>query len=142
MGSSNYPETLGNCYIVNAPWVFNLLWSAISPMLKQSTQDKILVCGADYKEVLSLYQHVPSTQHLRTSPWQVLLKNIDAANLPVFLGGTCACPGGCCPALDEEAFMTEQTVAAGKVFSIKQKVLVMPRVFALIACLDRSRTLL
>jgi hypothetical protein len=76
MGTSNYPETLGNCYIVNAPWVFNLLWSAISPMLKQSTQDKILVCGADYKEVLPLNQHGTAphstTQH-HTAPHSATL---------------------------------------------------------------------
>jgi hypothetical protein len=50
-GTSNYPETLGTMFIVNAPWAFSSIWAWISPMLKESTQKKIHVLGADYKEV-------------------------------------------------------------------------------------------
>lgn len=51
-GNVSYPESLGNMYIVNAPWTFTALWSLIKPCLKETTQKKIQVLGDDYKDVL------------------------------------------------------------------------------------------
>lgn len=51
-GTSNYPESLGNMYIVNAPWAFSAAWRTVKPWLKESTQAKIQILGADYQTVL------------------------------------------------------------------------------------------
>lgn len=72
-----YPETMGQLAIVNAPSSFTMIWSMIKPWISKETADKVDILGADYA--------------------QVLLKQIDAENLPKSLGGTCTCEneGGC-----------------------------------------------
>eukprot|EP00397_Hematodinium_sp_SG-2012_P007771 GEMP01007821.1.p1 GENE.GEMP01007821.1~~GEMP01007821.1.p1 ORF type:complete len:646 (+),score=127.25 GEMP01007821.1:140-2077(+) len=73
----HYPETMGALYVVNAPRVFSFAWSAIKPMLNERTQSKI-------KFVNSI-----------TERDNALLADVDATDLPKWLGGTCECPGGC-----------------------------------------------
>eukprot|EP00744_Colponema_vietnamica_P012707 GILI01017832.1.p1 GENE.GILI01017832.1~~GILI01017832.1.p1 ORF type:complete len:411 (-),score=77.58 GILI01017832.1:148-1380(-) len=70
-----YPETLGLMFLVNAPWPFWAAWKVISPWLDRHTLTKIHILKDNGKETL--------------------LKHIAAENLPSFLGGSCACPGGC-----------------------------------------------
>ena len=73
-----YPETMGACYVVNAPMLFSFLWSIVKGFLDERTRSKVRIIGSNYREVL--------------------LENIDAENLPDFLGGTCTCShveGGC-----------------------------------------------
>jgi len=95
MGTSNYPESLGNMYIINAPWAFHLVWKTVRPWLKESTQAKIQILGADYQDVLR--------------------KAIEPANLPDWLGGQCTCSakGGCVPHVDEDEGLDEVEVNAG-----------------------------
>jgi hypothetical protein len=75
VGQDNYPESLGKFYIINAPYLFSGVWSVIKPWLDPATAAKINILGYDYKEVLS--------------------KQIPVENLPVEMGGTCRCEGGC-----------------------------------------------
>jgi len=75
---ANYPEMMGNLYIVNAPWVFGLIWKIVKPWLNEQTLAKITIVGTDYKTTLH--------------------KAVDPAHLPDWLGGTCKCgegKGGC-----------------------------------------------
>lgn len=63
-----YPEMLGSLYIVNAPWIFPILWRIVRVWIDPRTREKIHVLGADYKTEL--------------------LKHIDAQELPREYGGT------------------------------------------------------
>ena len=73
-----YPETMGQCFVVNAPMVFSALYAIIKGFLDERTRSKVRIMGSNYRPVL--------------------LEHIDAENLPEFLGGTCTCShveGGC-----------------------------------------------
>lgn len=65
--SNNYPETLGQTLIINAPSVFKMLWSVVKPMLDVRTQAKVKVASSNY---------MPE-----------LLKYVDIENIPAYLGG-------------------------------------------------------
>jgi len=45
-----YPERLGICFIINAPWFFGTIWKIIKPWLDKNTASKIFFLDADYKE--------------------------------------------------------------------------------------------
>lgn len=72
---SYFPETSGKIRIVNGGWLFETMYATLKPFIATKTAEKIKVYGADYKERL--------------------LEEVDAENLPVSLGGTCECEGGC-----------------------------------------------
>ena len=78
ISGQNYPEILGNMYIVNAPVVFQGIWSVIKPWIDPNTRKKIVICGRNFRDILA--------------------KDLDVDKLPVFLGGTCKCN----PAIGEE----------------------------------------
>ena len=48
---SNYPEQNGGMYIINSPYVFNMVWNSISLFVDKATV-KIKILGSDYKKVL------------------------------------------------------------------------------------------
>jgi CRAL/TRIO domain len=77
VAQDNYPEILGATYIVNAPMVFNGVWAIAKNFVDEKTRKKINILGGGYKKTL--------------------LENVDAENLPSFLGGECTCEdlGGC-----------------------------------------------
>ncbi|GJJ07752.1 hypothetical protein Clacol_001957 [Clathrus columnatus] len=75
IGQDYYPEVMGSFYIINAPFLFSAVWSLIKPWLDEVTVAKINILGEDYK--------------------RTLLTQIPAENLPMDLGGTCQCVGGC-----------------------------------------------
>ncbi|OQS00525.1 serine protease family S09A [Thraustotheca clavata] len=77
VGELYYPERLYKVFIVNPPSWFNIIWKAMSPLINPKTRDKINVVKGQ-KEIQ-----------------KALLEYIDAENLPVEYGGTCACEGGC-----------------------------------------------
>lgn len=68
---------MGQLAIVNAPSTFTAIWGIMKPWLAKETVAKVDILGSNYKDVL--------------------LKLIDADNLPSSLGGTCECReyGGC-----------------------------------------------
>jgi hypothetical protein len=71
-----YPESLHKLFVVNTPAVIAVAWRIISPWVDPRTKSKIVF----------LKPHETASE---------LLKYIDEDNLPVDLGGRCACAGGC-----------------------------------------------
>jgi hypothetical protein len=69
-----YPESLQTLYIINAPFVFRMLWSVIKPWLHPLTAARIKILGSDY---------LKSLQEI-----------IDDDQIPKYHGGSCHC----CPA--------------------------------------------
>ena len=65
-------------FIVNAPFMFKAVWNVLQSFMDARTREKITMCGSNYRATL--------------------LEVIHEEDLPEFLGGTCACPGGCCHA--------------------------------------------
>jgi len=92
VGQANYPEMAGNVYFVNAPFLLSALWTIVKPWFQPATLEKIRFLGNDYKTKL--------------------LEEIDADQLPTFLGGTCTCSdkGGCVADADLDEGMTKATV--------------------------------
>jgi len=52
MSADNYPEILNKCYICNAPWVFNSIYSMIKLILPATTVAKIDMLGRNYLTTL------------------------------------------------------------------------------------------
>lgn len=97
-----YPETIGHIFVVNAPWIFGVLWKVVRHWMDDNTRAKIHILGGDYKERL--------------------LEYIDADQLPVEYGGT---SDAVVPAAYEAADLsveeydpelTEEVVPAGGTF--------------------------
>ena len=78
ISSQNYPELLGRMYIVNAPYVFQGIWSVIKPWIDPNTRKKIFILGKNFHDTLA--------------------EDLDVDQLPVFLGGKCQCN----PSIGEE----------------------------------------
>ncbi|PVD31384.1 hypothetical protein C0Q70_06796 [Pomacea canaliculata] len=74
MFEAHYPETLKNCFVINAPKIFPVAFNIIKPFLSEDTARKIHVMGSQYKETL--------------------LKHIDADQLPEHWGGSQRDPDG------------------------------------------------
>ena len=47
-----YPERLGRCYIINAPWLFTGVWAVVRHFLDTATQEKFTILGSGYKDAL------------------------------------------------------------------------------------------
>ena len=67
IGPPNYPEVTSRVYIVNAPVLFSAMWNIISPLLPAHTRTKVKIYASDF---------LPH-----------LLQDVDADQLPDFLGG-------------------------------------------------------
>ena len=63
----HYVERCHKIFVVNAPFFFNALWKAVSPMVHENTKKKISILGSNRTE---------------------LLECIDSSQLPVAYGGT------------------------------------------------------
>lgn len=57
---SFYPEHLGQMFIVNAPYVFKAMYSAIKPFLEPRTQTKIQVISNERQAIETLLQIIPA----------------------------------------------------------------------------------
>jgi len=103
LSQSNYPEMLGNLYIIRAPWVFKIFWKVVKPWLSAATLEKIRILGNDWQDVL--------------------LENIDPEHLPDWAGGSCSnCPDGCVVEVDPSLGMQEVAVNAKQVHEEKVSV--------------------
>ncbi|OBA28804.1 phosphatidylinositol transfer protein Sec14p [Hanseniaspora valbyensis NRRL Y-1626] len=67
IGQNYYPERMGKFYLINAPFGFSTAFKLFKPFLDPITVSKIFILSSSYKKDL--------------------LKQIDAANLPVKFGG-------------------------------------------------------
>lgn len=74
---SSYPESLRRYFVVNAPPIFNVIFSILKPFISEKTGSKIRIFGHDSNEWKS-----------------ALLEEIDADQLPVTYGGTVTDPDG------------------------------------------------
>ncbi|XP_019394811.1 PREDICTED: SEC14-like protein 2 [Crocodylus porosus] len=74
MFEENYPETLKRLFIIKAPKLFPVAYNLIKHFLSEDTRKKIVVLGANWKEVLQKY--------------------IDHEEIPVEFGGTRTDPDG------------------------------------------------
>uniref|UniRef100_H3ABD0 SEC14-like lipid binding 8 n=1 Tax=Latimeria chalumnae TaxID=7897 RepID=H3ABD0_LATCH len=74
MFEDNYPEGLKRLFVIKAPKLFPVAYNLIRHFLSEDTREKIVVLGNNWKEVL--------------------LKYIDADQLPVYYGGTLTDPDG------------------------------------------------
>ena len=73
-----YPETMGNLFLINAPYLFYGVWSCIKGFLGPTTRSKIRVIGEDFMPALEEF--------------------LQVEDIPSFLGGKCTCSefeGGC-----------------------------------------------
>jgi hypothetical protein len=68
---------MGKFYIINAPWAFQAIWTAIKPWLDPVTVAKIDILGSGAATEAKLLEQIP------------------AENLPKIFGGSCECVGGC-----------------------------------------------
>lgn len=69
-------ENLAAIWVVNAPWFFAKCWQAVSHLLMPRTAEKLRVLSPRESAAF-------------------LLSVVPAENLPSWLGGSCACEGGC-----------------------------------------------
>nr|XP_054768191.1 SEC14-like protein 2 [Lytechinus pictus] len=74
IAEQHYPELIYRLFIIRAPKIFPVSYSLVKPFLREDTRKKIQVLGSNWKEVL--------------------LKHIDADQLPVYWGGTKTDPDG------------------------------------------------
>jgi len=48
--SDHYPERLGQCFLFDTPFIFNIFWSAVSPFVNSNTKKKIVFIPSNKKE--------------------------------------------------------------------------------------------
>ena len=58
MAQDNYPEILGNMFIVNAPFLFTGIWAIVKMWIDDKTKEKIKIIGSSYKKELLQYVSV------------------------------------------------------------------------------------
>ncbi|KAJ7309541.1 hypothetical protein JRQ81_007589 [Phrynocephalus forsythii] len=74
MFEENFPESLKRIFVIKAPKLFPVAYNLVKRFLSEDTRKKIVILGADWKEVLQ--------------------KHIDPKELPVEYGGTLTDPDG------------------------------------------------
>uniref|UniRef100_A0AAQ5Z715 SEC14-like lipid binding 8 n=1 Tax=Amphiprion ocellaris TaxID=80972 RepID=A0AAQ5Z715_AMPOC len=74
MFEDNYPEGLKRLFVIKAPKLFPVAYNLIKHFLSENTRQKIYILGANWQEVL--------------------LKYIDAEELPAYYGGKLTDPDG------------------------------------------------
>jgi len=95
--TAHYPDLLSEIFIVNAPWLFNTFWRFASSWMSEDVRNGTKVL--DDVEKLKLY--------------------FPAANLPVALGGSCKCPGGCVREVDPLAGFTKVDIKGNQPHLLK-----------------------
>lgn len=64
----NYPECLGQMFIINAPFVFTGVWAVVKNFVDEKTRKKINIVSSSYTK-------------------STLLEHVDESQLAEFLGG-------------------------------------------------------
>ncbi len=61
ISQDNYPEQMDICYLVNVPWVFNVLWQALQPLISSwNTRNKVMIWDSNFLQTLR--HEVPLSQ--------------------------------------------------------------------------------
>src|SRR5690606_3092017 len=55
VAQDNYPELMNRCVMLNAPWLFDMLFKLITPILSPRTLQKIVLTGTTFTETLEEY---------------------------------------------------------------------------------------
>ncbi len=50
LAQNNYPEILGNMFIINAPLLFTGIWAIVKMWIDDKTKEKIQILGGSYKK--------------------------------------------------------------------------------------------
>jgi hypothetical protein len=100
--SDHYPERLGACFIMNAPWLFGIFWRAVSVFVNAKTVSKVIMVSSNKEEQKSImHKHFDPVElekdfggerEFTWDPakyWGTLVVEEESAvkNLPVKLGG-------------------------------------------------------
>jgi hypothetical protein len=78
LGQDYYPEILGQMFMLNTTFMFNLVFNLVKGLIDKKTVAKMRVLGDKYLDTLLTW--------------------IDIENIPSFFGGKCTCShieGGC-----------------------------------------------
>lgn len=103
---AHYPELMGNIYIVNAPWIFGVLWKVVKHWIDPKSRQKIHVLSANFKqELLELVGPNLPEEYGGTMTDVVPIPNNDHINLDAY---------------DPE--LTETSIAAGADFEVDVEV--------------------
>jgi len=70
LGSTYYPETMWQIYLINSPMIFRAVWAILKPWLHPITVNKIQIIGTAKEALKKMTQ-----------------QNIPAASLPTWMGG-------------------------------------------------------
>lgn len=106
LDQDNYPEHLGEMFVINCPTVFSIIWSLVKPMLDERTKwvasiGGMRACPARRWRVPTLPLSLPpplshsrrKIHVLTASKLDSMFQVINPRSLPAFLGGKCECPG-------------------------------------------------
>ncbi|KAK3269262.1 hypothetical protein CYMTET_22289 [Cymbomonas tetramitiformis] len=57
LDQSHYPERMAQCFIINVPYVFWVVWAMVKPWLNKHTVAKIQIFAGNYQSTLQEYVH-------------------------------------------------------------------------------------
>jgi len=103
VNKNNYPEALRRSYVINAPGVFSMAWSVLTPFMDASTLKKTSIHGADFMPAL-----------LEVMPKESIPENLGGSAPPLPSGGIFRRPG---EQPEEASKYTTVTVARGATFT-------------------------
>ncbi len=82
ISQDNYPEQMDVCYLVNVPWVFNVLWHALQPLISSpNTANKVLVWDSNFLQALRLEVPLPQLPKIlggHVDPYKYTAEEMDA----------------------------------------------------------------
>lgn len=93
---AHYPESLGKCFLIEAPLLFKTIWAAVTPFIDQVTQRKVnfiekkkAIRGATQSDHLSISDSVLTCLSLAAACSDgLLMEYFDKDNLETEFGGS------------------------------------------------------
>ncbi|EKF33212.1 hypothetical protein MOQ_002923 [Trypanosoma cruzi marinkellei] len=83
MDQNYFPEALHRLVVINSPSFVMNAYALVRGSLDKNTQRKIIFCD-------------------KAHSMEILKKIVDEDKIPLVLGGSCSCAGGCLPGIDSE----------------------------------------
>ncbi len=53
--NNHYPERLYKCFLLDTPWLFSLIWKAVSPFIHEKTKQKIKFVNGNFDHKRELF---------------------------------------------------------------------------------------